>query len=281
MKVKYVVLAAAFLLTLHLAIGQPTPSQRDIDLVRRDYLVLPYLLELSAFTNEMESANGGELDTAKIQKQLAANAMSIKLSDIDAGPIEKIADRPVMSEFRLVPAIGEQVLNFTFRQAVGNDEENSLTAVTAAWAPNETDVQPQVMAANSGKTVKESMEAVGITGAARYVTAMVEVSYQGHSQKYRIAYFFAANSDTPLTFTDPFMAGAPRYSQHPQILSIGALLHSKYRSLPLVKEWLATRTLDCRNSTLCCVENKCGISRSDLARELSEPTTDKYPFLDI
>jgi hypothetical protein len=257
--------ALAVIFTPLIANCQATPTQaerptaqtqRDISLVQRDYYAIPYGLQLSVLA---DAAANGDTDENKMQQQLAAAVPDITLSNITAGATVQIMDRN-LSDFVTVPQPGQDIL---FVEVV--PEAPRPGALQAWWGPI-THPLPTI------KTVGELLGKDTLSFP-RYVALTVALQFQGRSVTYKALYLIKNDKDMPVVAGDVFLE-TTRYSQFQAPFVPDVLIHSKARDNPMVRGWLSSHTVPddaCNESGLCCVDDRCGIRRSEFEKEMAAP----------
>jgi hypothetical protein len=250
----------------------PVPrSEQDIRQVQRDYLAIPYGLQLSLLA---EAATSGTLDGAEFRDAMTqARSLTISLTDIKAGMVKDIADRP-WTDFATIPDPGAEVL---YVDAEWTNDVKRYGVVKVHWGDQE---KHEEQAGARSWTVAEMLEplnALHNTTFTRYVTYTVSATYKERSVKYRAIYFRCEEDDRKHQIVDLHMLG-PRYSDTPGAYGPSAILYSKLRDVPQVHEWVTahlTTDENCQEqNSLCCVTGKCLYRQVDYDRKFLRPIPD-------
>jgi hypothetical protein len=259
----------------------PTPqealNQYRINQVVRDYLTIPYGMQLTVLANAARSGNG-RIDPGAIQKPLEDASMNITVSDIKLGQTADIATR-LFTEFVTLPDPNQEVILVSVLKPEGSGPYGSITA---KWGPMEKDPDADPNSLTT-MTMKQFLEKMGdLTGTIfdKYISYTVSLSYQGRSLKYKAMHVLPAYAEDPqmMQHVDMFLQGT-RYSQAPAAFRPDHIMRSSWRDIPAMHDWLVSHAIpdeECAGvnaGTMCCSKGRCGLRKSESDRRMSNPVT--------
>lgn len=257
------------------------------EVVRNAYAKLGFLCAVSPLTDAaLAQSRGTQADLEDIDKKIAAAMPVFRLSDFQVGSIADIARRP-WGDFVSAPPEGAQVLQASgasyYYSDSGNQED--WTAVRLYWAPSPSDPAAEnVMMGLPVATIielasKQWSGKIPVTYT-RYAAFTADLSFQGKTTgPHRAIFLFGVDpGGNEFVAENDLVSGTQIGIWHLlQTPSYPAgFLRSKLREIPAVSTWIRANEMpasSCNQTRLdvCCSHGRCGISQTDLNRDLSAP----------
>ena len=245
------------------------PPQGDIRQTVRDYLAIPYAMQLTVLVQAAKSGQG-QVDAAAIKQPMAdALSMQISLSGITTGKTADIQNQ-AFTNFVTVPDPSEDIVHLTvLKPALQNHEK--FGSITAAWGPLDKQQDTSKASDLTLEQLFTQLSDLYATTFTRYVAYTVMLQYQGRSVNYKALYLF---SDDPLKYqiVDLFLNGS-RYSNASAAYRPDLVLISPLRNIPAIHDWMLSHTTDndqCGEmNQLCCLNGQCSLRRKDFDRKMN------------
>jgi hypothetical protein len=267
------------------------------EVVRNAYAKLSFMCELvpvdaAAFDIKGDGTDGpGRSDLIALQGKVAEATPVFTLTDFRTGAIADIANEH-WSRFITWPASKSDVLEVQ-QHSMGYDYSGNKTAWTGAKAewqpstaipPGNPDYYNQITVADAMRMklpqwIEPQPTPPGLTFT-RYAAYTVDVTFQGKSGgPHRAIFFFGRDANGKEIVAPNDMISGPGILYNIRDIPVypGAFLSSDVRDVPVVSAWARSHemtTSACSTvpkEALCCSLGRCGISQTDLNRELAAP----------
>jgi len=282
-------LAPAFLLAQNIS--------HEEEVVRNAYAKLSFMCELVPVNEAAFDRNGNGSDGPKRSDQVALQTAIAKatpvftLTDFRTGAIADIANEH-WSQFVTWPERKSAVLDVT-QVSMSYNYSGNVTAWVGAkveWRPNTSSIPPGNPDYYNRLTVADAMRMKlpawidpwptppGLTFT-HYAAYTVDVTFQGKSSgPHRAIFFFGHDADGKEVVAPNDMISGPGILYNIRDIPAypGAFLSSDVRDVPVVSAWvrdqeMPTSACTTPKETLCCSHGRCGISQTDLNRDLAAP----------
>lgn len=262
------------------------------EVVRNAYAKLSFMCELVFVRDAAFDINGNgtdgprRSDTGALHTAIATACPVFSLSAFQTGPIADIANEP-LSRFITLPTPNDQVIRASKRAMSCNfsGNETDWIGVEFKWVditqsgfngypyPEDFTVA-KAMAQNEFQWSDQKNPVF-----TRYVAYTVSATLQGSSTApHRAIFFFGhdARDKEVISPQDPLDDTGILYHIQDDPAYPGAFLSSDVRDVPVVAAWVRSHEMpsaSCNAAarTLCCSQGNCGISQSDINRELAAP----------
>lgn len=267
------------------------------EVVRNSYAKLSFMCELEPVEKAAFDRNGNGTDGPKRSDQVALKAAIAEatpvfsLTDFRTGAIADIANEH-WSQFITWPIPKSDVLDVV-QVSMSYNYFGNVTAWTGAkaeWKPSNA-IPPGNPGYYNQLTVADAMRMKlpqgiepqpappGLTFT-RYAAFTVNVTFQSKSSgTHRAIFFFGrdANGREAVAPNDIISGPGILYNIRDTPVYPGAFLSSDLRDVPVVSAWIREQGMpasECSTTpkeALCCSRGRCGISQTDLNRELAAP----------
>lgn len=278
------------------ALHAQTMSHEE-EVVRNEYAKFSFMCELLPVNKAAFDINGNGTDGPKRSDQVAlkraiAEATPVfTLTDFRTGAIADIANEH-WSQFITWPARKSDVLDVS-QVSMSYNYSGKVTAWTGAkaeWRPS-TAIPPENPDYYNQLTVADAMRMKlpewiepeptppGLTFT-RYAAYTVDVTFQGKSSgPHRAIFFFGSDANGKEVVAPNDMISGPGILYNIRDIPAypGAFLSSNVRDVPVISTWIRYQEMPAGacsttpNESLCCSHGRCGISQTDLNRELAAP----------
>jgi hypothetical protein len=267
------------------------------EVVRNTYAKLTLLCAVDVLTKNIALSRGDrdKVSQAEIDNKLAAALPTYDLSDFQIGDLSSIGNRP-LSDFESVPAEGRHILRISGTAYTYADYSSVYDPVTHwagmhvkwedAHSVNAAPLQPMselgtasVQEIPQSGSKPEPLKRVVYT---RYAAYTVNATYQRESTGPYKAFFLFGSDDHGKGYIAAFdlisgehdnvglgnMLAEPGYPT--------GFLQSRLREHPVIANWIRANEMpasSCASVTgdVCCSRGRCGVSQTDLNRELAAP----------
>jgi hypothetical protein len=262
------------------------------EVVRNAYAKLTFMCELVFIDGAAFDVNGNgtdgprRSDTAALHTVIAEFCPVYSLSAFQAGSIADIANEP-LSHFITLPTQHDDVIRGSKKGMSYNfsGNETNWIGVEFKWVditrsgsngyPYAEDFT--VAKAMAQKQLEWSDQKNPVF--TRYAAYTVNATLQGRSTApHRAIFFFGydASGKEVITPEDPLDDTGILYHIQDDAAYPGAFLSSNVRDVPVVAAWVRSHempSVSCSATarTLCCSQGHCGISQSDINRDLAAP----------
>jgi hypothetical protein len=265
--------------------------------VRNAYAKLSFMCELVPVTKAAFDRNGNgtdgprRTDLAALNTAIAQACPAFALSSFASGPISDIDNEP-LSQFITLPTPHDQVLDAS-SWSFGYDFSGNKTAWAGAkfeWRDSNAGGYPYPESLTVAKALQQKLllwsDQPNDTAFTRYAAYTVNATFHGKSTGPHRAIFFFSHDASGKEVTSPhdlISATGMLYKIQEAPSYPGAFLSSDVRDVPVVAAWVrshemsATACSAAAAKTICCSGGHCGISQTDLNRDLSAPLPAKTP----
>ncbi len=266
------------------------PHEEEV--VRNAYAKLSFMCELVVVNDAALDINGNGSDGPRrsdipaLHTVIAEFCPVYSLSAFQTGPIADIAYEP-LSRFITLPTQHDEVIRGVKRGMSYNfsGNETGWIGVEFKWVditqsgsngyPYPEDFT--VAKAMAQKEFQWSDQKNPVF--TRYAAYTVNATLQGKSTApHRAVFFFGhdASGKEVITPEDPLDDTGILYRIQDELAYPGAFLSSNVRDVPVVAAWVRSHEMPSASCslparTLCCSEGRCGISQSDINRDLAAP----------
>jgi hypothetical protein len=287
-----VIVLAAFALQL----ARAQTMSHEEELVRNSYAKLSFAGELTAISPAAFNIQGNgqdgprRSDTVLLAEDVARTTPTFVLSDFKTGAIADIANAK-WSQFiteRPVEYLGGSLRDYSYDFS-GN--KTNWTAMEMKWTQNKapfipTDEYLQLTVTDAMKTQQVGLWSNQTGHITRYVAYTVNATFQGKSTgSYRAIAVFATDDHGKEVFSiaDRITDMGLLYGTQTLPMYPGAFLSSDWRTVPVISAWIRSHEMPVSSCTgvaadeVCCSDGRCGISETDLNRELSAPLPSPKP----
>jgi hypothetical protein len=245
------------------------PTDRDILEVQRDYLAIPFSMQLRVL---VDAARQGKIDQRAVRQPLEDAALNVSISAIRTGPVTDLGDRS-WTDLITIPGAGDKIVQLDVANT--DPEHDTYGGVTAHWEPFNQELLGDDVTLTMPQFLGKLRDITKVTYS-RYATFKVALEFKGQKISYGAAYLFGKDDQSgdhvfPL---DLYLQGA-RYSSMAAPYRPDHILVSSWRDDPVLHGWLLQHTVTderCQQmNQLCCLSGKCGIRRSDFDRKMAYP----------
>src|SRR5271156_843854 len=266
------------------------PHEEEV--VRNAYAKLSFMCELVPLYNSVFPYSSSvpldshKTDSAVLQAAISNTCPVFSLSDFAIGPISQIANDP-LSQFITLPTQHDQVIRVTQRAMSYNFSGNNTEWVGAdfGWADT-TQSGYNGYPCPEDFTVAKAMAQKQLEWSdqknpvfTRYAAYTVNATLQGKTTApHRAVFFFGhdASGKEVVNSEDPIDDTGGLYHIQNVRAYPGAFLSSDVRDVPVVAAWVRSHEMPSASCsatarTLCCSQGHCGISQSDINRDLAAP----------
>jgi hypothetical protein len=274
--------------SLYYTSNSSAQMSHEEEVVRNAYAKLSFMCELVVVTDAAFDIKNNRIGSniADLNTLVAEFCPVFSLSAFQIGPIADIADEP-LSRFITLPTQHDQVIRVTQRAMSYNFSGNNTEWAGAEfrWAditqsgfngyPYAEDFT--VAKAMAQKQLEWSDQKNPVL--TRYAAYTVTATLQGRSTApHRAVFFFGhdGSGKEVVNPEDPIDDTGSVYHIQDVRAYPGAFLSSDVRDVPVVAAWVRSHEMPSASCsavarTLCCSEGRCGISQTDLNRDLSTP----------
>jgi hypothetical protein len=281
---------------LNLSSSAQTMSHEE-EVVRNTYAKLALLCAVDVLTKNiaMASFDGDKVSQTEIDRKMAAALPNYDISNFQIGDLSSVGDRP-LSDFESVPVPGQRILRISGTAYTYADHSSATEPVThwAGLRVSWRDAHPADAAAlqpmsEVGMAYVQEIAKPGSNPApikrvvyTRYAAYTVNATYQGESTGRYNAFFLFGSDDHGKAYIAAYdqisgahdnvglgnMLAEPGYPE--------GFLQSRLRENPVIANWIRRNEMPASSCTLvtgdvCCSQGRCGISQTDLNRDLATP----------
>lgn len=259
------------------------------EVVRNAYAKLSFMCELvpvyeAGFDRDPHTGGDGprRSDLAALHMAIATATPVFSLTGFQTGPISDIANQPV-SQFITLPTPHDQVLKVQLWSQGYNysGTQMSWTGAKVKWVNSNSNGYPfdQYLTVSQAIQKKQTLwtDQSGVTFT-RYAAFTVDATFQGKSSgPHRAIFFFGdASGKEVIAPNDPISGPSSLLNIRDIPAYPIAFLASDVRDVPVVAAWvrsheISSASCSAKSRMLCCSGGRCGISQTDLNRDLSMP----------
>ena len=267
------------------------------EVVRNTYAKLTLLCAVDVLTKNIAMAHfdRDKVSQTEIDRKMAAALPTYDISNFEIGDLSSIGNRP-LSDFESVPAPGQRILRisgtpYTYADySSANDPVTHWAGVHVSWEDAHTaNAAPLQPMSEFGMAYVRKILGPGSNPAplkrivyTRYAAYTVNATYQGESTGRYQAFFLFGSDDLGKAYIAAYdlisgahdnvglenMLAEPGYPE--------GFLQSRLREHPVIANWIRTNEMPAYSCTsvtgdVCCSQGHCGISQTDLNRDLAAP----------
>lgn len=278
--------------SLYYTSNSSAQMSHEEEAVRNAYAKLSFMCELVPLYNSVFPYSSSvpldsrKTDSAVLQAAISNTCPVFSLSAFQTGPIADIANEP-LSSFITMPTLHDEVIQGGKRGMSYNFSGNvtEFVGVEFRWV-DITQSGSNGYPYSEDFTVAKGMAQKEFEWSdqknpvlTRYAAYTVNATLQGKSTApHRAIFFFGhdASGKGVINPVDPIDDTGILYHVQDELAYPGAFLSSDVRDVPVVAAWVRSHEMpsaSCSEAarTLCCSQGHCGISQSDINRELAAP----------
>jgi hypothetical protein len=278
--------------SLYYTSNSSAQMSHEEEVVRNAYAKLSFMCELVFVDAAALDINGNGTDGPRrsnvdaLHTLIAEFCPFFSLSAFQTGPIADIANEP-LSRFITLSTPHDEVIRATKRGMSYNffGNETGWISVEFKWVDitqsgSNGYPYPEDFTVAKGMAQKEFQWSDQKNPVfTRYAAYTVNATLQGKSTApHRAVFFFGHDTSGKEVITpeDPLDDTSILYRIQDELAYPGAFLSSDVRDVPVVAAWVRSHEMPSASCsevarTLCCSQGHCGISQSDINRELAAP----------
>lgn len=276
----------AALLLAHAPLNaQLQTMSHEEEVVRNAYAKVSFICGLPPLTKAAsDQLRNGTIDQAALEAKISEATPVFDLNDFQTGTVASIANER-WGQF-VSPPLGGQVL-----ESSSSRKNFSDSGVHGDWFESEVhwrDAQPLPSEAGAKMLAITVAEAIALGSPqwsdlpvtyTRYAAFTVSSTYKGKSSgPHRAIFFFGKDPHGNEVVAENDLISGPQalWDSLKQSAYPSGLLQTKLRETPVIADWIRANEISsptCQSSKrdLCCVGGKCGLSQSDVNKDLSSP----------